>query len=64
MKYVLVLYYIVNGAPVEHGRVNEDPMTQQQCQSVAMMVGAAIISRQPELAGKIKLDCQPQSKPQ
>lgn len=60
MKYVLVLYYIVNGAAVEHGRVDKDPMTEQQCESVAMMVGAAIIIKQPELAGKIKIGCIPQ----
>lgn len=60
MKYVLVLYHIINGQAVEQGRVNKDPMALEQCQTVAMMVGAAIINNQPELAGKIKIGCVPQ----
>lgn len=60
MKYVLVLYYIVNGAPVEHGRVGDKPLdTLAQCQFMANTVGAMIINKQPELAGKIKVDCLP-----
>lgn len=60
MKYVLVLFHLVNGTMVEQGAVNDKPIaTLEQCQAIANMVGATILNRQPELAGKIKVDCKP-----
>lgn len=59
MKYVLILYHIINGTPVEQGRVDKEPMAIEQCRFMANMVGASILNNQPELAGKIKVDCVP-----